>query len=241
LDLSAKALGFDRYDLNARLRPALFTGAPVMLMVAVWVPAVWTAIGGLSSILIGCGLTLVLSRIARHLGRQLQDRLAPAAGPRHTMTLLRHADGAIDPETKARYHSWLRARGRHIPTRAEENRNPASADRHYLASVTWLLEATRDAKRFRLLAEENLDYGFRRNLRALKPVAIVILAVAIAADAWLGIVHVHGASADLWKAVVLGACLCGDLALWTWAITTTFVSDASLSFGARLLASCDTL
>lgn len=211
-----------------------------MLMVAVWLPAVWTAVGGLSSVLVGCGLTLVLSRVARHLGRRLQDRLTPAAGPRHTMTLLRHADATIDPETKARYHACLRANGRHVPTKAEEKRNPAVADRHYLGSVTWLLEATRDVKRFRLLAEENLDYGFRRNLRALKPIAIVILLASIAVDAWLGVLHLHGASTEVWKAVALGGCLVADLALWTRAVTIAFVSDASLSFGTRLLATCDT-
>ena len=157
------------------------------------------------------------------------------------MTLLRHADATIDPETKARYHACLRASGRHVPTKAEEKRNPAVADRHYLGSVTWLLEATRDVKRFRLLAEENLDYGFRRNLRALKPIAIVILLASLAVDAWLGVLHRHGTSAEVWKAVALGGCLVFDLALWTRAVTIAFVSDASLSFGTRLLASCDTL
>lgn len=241
MDLSPKVLGLDRYDLNARLRPALFAGAPVMILTAVWLPSVWTAVGGLSSVLVGCGLTLVLSRIARHLGRRLQERLTPAAGPNHTMTLLRHGDLTIDPETKARYHACLRASGRHVPTKAEEARNPQAADRHYLGSVTWLLEATRDAKRFRLLAEENLDYGFRRNLRALKPIAIAILLVSITVDAWIGILHLRGTSSDIWKAVIFGGCLLVDLALWTWAVTAAFVCDASLSFATRLLACCDTL
>lgn len=241
MEISSKFLGLDRYDLNARLRPALFAGMPIMLIAAVWLPAVWTAMGGLSSILAGCGLTLVLSRVARHRGRRLQDRLKPKAGPYHSMTVLRHADDTIDPQTKARYHAFLRAKGHQVPTKAEEAQDSSAADRLYLGLVTWLLEVTRDPGRFRLLAEENLDYGFRRNLCALKPVAVTILGLCILADAWLGLLHFRGLTSDFWKAAVLDGVLVADLALWCWAVTVAFVTDASKSFATRLLACCDSL
>src|SRR3954454_24014593 len=76
-----------------------------------------------------------------------------------------------------------------LPVTAEEEaRDPQAADRANEAGCAWLLAQTRDRKRFALLFEENVNYGFRRNFWAIKPLAltasIVTLAASTAAIAW---------------------------------------------------------
>ena len=59
--------------------------------------------------------------------------------------------------------------GTAIPTPQDEKRDPERADQVYDACVSCLIERTRDKTRFRLLFEENCNYGFRRNLWGMKP------------------------------------------------------------------------
>lgn len=231
----------DRYELNARLRPALLAALPVLLLAAFWLSSVWTMLGGVASLAITCGLALLLSKIARYRGRQVEVRLAERIGKRTTVAALRHADTRIDPITKARYHAALRASGHIIPTSSDEANDPVAADLHYSGCATWLLEMTRDKARFALLADENIDYGFRRNLFGLKPVALALLVAAFLTNVIAAALLWDGLDQTFWKALVLGAVYLGAIGVWTRLVTVEFVEDASHAFAARLLAACDVL
>src|SRR3954466_15200621 len=63
LESSLTELGFDRYDRNARLRPALLVVLPMLLVVAIWLPAVWTTAGALFTLVSACGATYLLARL----------------------------------------------------------------------------------------------------------------------------------------------------------------------------------
>jgi len=241
VELPTRLPGPDRYEWNARLKPALFVVLPTFILAAVWLPAVWTALGGLSSLFVTCGATYLLAQIARQRGRALQKHLAGQLGPDLTMKALRHTDPTIDGETKARYHQILRAHGRRIPTAAEEQVDPVDADGCYRACMTWLLEATRDKKRFPLLAEENIAYGYRRNLLALKPIAVPVVLLSLAANSaalWL-----HGSALDarLWTGVAVEIGMIAVAAIWLFVVRLPFVTDASAAYAVRLLACCDNL
>jgi hypothetical protein len=54
------------------------------------------------------------------------------------------------------------------PTAAQEQADPAAADGFYKRSGDWLRENTRNAKKFPLVLNENINYGFHRNLLALR-------------------------------------------------------------------------
>jgi hypothetical protein len=60
-----KDLGLDRYEWNARLRPALIVLLPAWLVIAIWLPQIWTRLVGFSSLLVTCGLTYLLAQLAR--------------------------------------------------------------------------------------------------------------------------------------------------------------------------------
>jgi hypothetical protein len=235
---SVRLPGPDRYELNARLKPALFCILPLLVVLAVWLPEVWTALGGLAALLSACGATLFLGQIARQRGRKFQEG-RNGLGPESTGVMLSHSNSCIDPQTKARYHAFLRESGLAVPTAAEEQADPNAAGNCYRGCVTWLLSKTRDKSRFSLLAEENISYGFRRNLAALKPLALPILMFSLCLN-----------TLELWAIwpktetqFFIGAALeCGLLQIlvaWLFVINLDFVEDASKTFAQRLLSSCD--
>jgi hypothetical protein len=228
------------YDWTARLQPALLTILPAFVLIAVWMPEVWTLLGALSGLLATCGVTYLLGQVARAWGKRLETRF-PEWGPALTVALLRHADPRIDRRTKARYHQFLAGQGHDLPCAQTEQEDPADADSCYRACATWLLEATRDEKRFGLLLRENIAYGFRRNLLAMKPLALPILAACLVANGsglWMTRVEV---GPQFWLAAFVELGLSAALVAWSMAVNRAFWAEASLTMGLRLLACCDTL
>ena len=61
-----------------------------------------------------------------------------------------------------------------LPNAREEEDDPEDADHRYGEAVAVLRERTRDAKRFRLVFDENAEYGFRRNALGLRSLALII-------------------------------------------------------------------
>lgn len=229
------------YELTARLRPALLTVLPGFILAAVWLPEVWTMLGGLSTLLGVCGVTYLLAQLARHRGKKLEARFVEV-GPELTKTLLRHADEQIDPLTKRRYHTLLTVQhGLEIPSPDEEAADVHAADLRYGACVTYLREATRDERKFKLLLQENTAYGFRRNLLALKPIAVPLLIVALVVNAAAIAFHWGSLSTKTTTAMVVELALVGALAMWIFVVTREFLAAASLAYGRRLLAACDQL
>lgn len=229
--------GPDRYEVNARLKPALFTVLPLLILPAAWLPEVWTALGGLSALLVTCGVTVLMAQIARQRGRKLQAA-NPDLGPDSSAALLSHASDVIDPMTKARYHKFLAEQGLAVPAAEEE---AVTGLAPYKACVTWLLAATRDKQRFHLLAEENIAYGYRRNLLALKPVAVTVLAVALVINSSVLAIRWPELDTRYWIGGAVEVGFLGIAAAWLLAVRPSFVADASRSFGERLLAACDEL
>lgn len=238
LNALMKELNFDRYDRNARLRPALFTILPILVSAAIWYPKIWGVFGALGSLLVTSGVTFLLAQLARQQGRRLEARWTPAIGRPHSAKLLSHADPTLPAVTKARYYAYLASHGVVLPTAQQERRDPAKAEDQYLSAIMWLLEHTRQNAGKSLLLDENIAYGFRRNLRGLKPFALVFLAVALAVDialVWRG----GWTSPTLETGLALGGGLALVALIWIFYITRPFVEDASLAYAQRLLAQCD--
>jgi len=236
-----KGLGLDRYDLTARLRPALFVVLPVLLLAMFWLPGLWTFIGGTVSLLTTCGLTFLLAQIARYMGRRAEKKLGDRVGAPNSARILSHADARIDAESKQRFHALLRARGRNVPSPSEEAADPTEALQRFAGCVTWLISHTRDEKRFDLLFNENIAYGFRRNLYGLKWVAVGVLIFSLAGNVAATILNWSGFGETLWQAAALGAGYLAALAIWAWVVTPSFVEDASDAYAMRLMAACDTM
>jgi len=108
----------------------------------------------------------------------------------------------------------------------------------------YLLEQTRDSKRFSLLLGENIAYGFRRNLWGMKAAAIVILVVSIAASA-AKLLFYDLSEPIRQQIVVIDLATILFLALlfavWVVRVSPNWVMEAADAYAVRLLSCCDVL
>ncbi|HXR30363.1 MAG TPA: hypothetical protein VN752_04425 [Solirubrobacterales bacterium] len=164
--------------------PVVIVVLPVVVLLAVSVLSAST-FGVATGVIVGA-LSILGAQLGRDRGRNLQDRLWSDWGGAPTTQSLRL--GASQPSA---YVSQCRAETERLltdalPSREEEKNDPAAADERYVAAVRSLIARTRDRKRFPLLFEENVNYGFRRNCLGLRRYGIgVCVAVGIAAVALL--------------------------------------------------------
>lgn len=175
----------DVYTIRARLVPAIIAGAPAFAFAAAFIS--WGNLG-LTQLVAGSGLTVLLAvfaDVARRRGRAIEPGLIARMGGLASTVTLRHRDATYDAKTKAQFHNFFSARlGAPAPTPEEEKADPDAADAYYVQAATWLRENTRNAKKFDILFNESISYGFRRNLLGLKMPALILNAVIVATCAW---------------------------------------------------------
>lgn len=234
-----RSVGLDRYDINARLKPALLVLLPVFLTVAFWIPQARTVVGGIISLLSACGLLYLMTQTARRMGRSVERRMEDRAGRKHSARLLTHADKTIASETKKRYHAYLRSHGLSISTPEEELASPETAFDRTRSAIDWLLEHTRPNAQKSLLFTENIAYGYQRNLFGLKPIALIIAFTAIAGHGLLLWIRPLDET-TLWIGLLIGVGLAATIFLWALIVTQASVVDASLSYAQQLFNQCET-
>jgi hypothetical protein len=238
----ATGFSFDKYSRQARLKPSLLVVLPVFVTVAVWLPKVWTLLGGLAAIISTCGLTFLLAEVARFQGRKVEREMIAANGGKFTTILLRHRDSTISTATKKTYHAFLKtASKRSLPSCENEQIDPGTADDCYRGAVEWLLEATRSEKRFPLVRTENISYGFRRNLLGLKRPAVLLIALCVVANVFFCIRDFQVDPTRFWAWCLVCLALVAVGLVWLIVIKMPFVEDAGRSYALRLLAQCDSL
>jgi hypothetical protein len=235
-------LKFDKYTLQARVRPSLLVLLPALVTVALWLPGVWTFLGSIAALVSVCGLTLLLAEVARYRGRKVEHTMIADNGGKFTTLFLRHSDLTISSTTKRAYHSFLtKSSKRKMPSSDEERADPAGADDCYRGATEWLLEKTRSEKTFPLVKAENISYGFRRNLFGLKAPALVLIAACISLDGWFTSRNFHSNEVHFEAGCTLAMALAVAAAIWIFIIRMDFVEDAGRAYALRLLAQCDVL
>lgn len=229
---------FDTYSLRARLMPALVALLPLPLALAAWFPDKLTSLSGVVTFIALFGGAHFLAQIARDKGKAMEKALFSLWGGTPSMLILRHRNAHLNAHTKNRYHETLQhlLPSLDFPTVEDEKRNAHKADQAYTSCSDHLREQTRSSEEFPLIFAENINYGTRRNLLGLKPLAIVVATVAIIACA-VAITR----SAD----TSIGACslvVCSAFFLW-WCcrVRPSWVKVAAFAYAERLLAACEKL
>jgi hypothetical protein len=236
---------FDPYSRQARLFPGLLTLFPIILTAIAWFPRLITSSWGatLVTLATSCGLLYGLSVLSRSRGKKVEKRLLEAWGGWPTTIWLRHRDGNLPAPVRARYHAFF---ARSVPLFVPP----------YASAVKWLQERCR-GKAFPLVEKENAEYGFRRNLRGLKPIGLTAcfaaLLISILPILWqneplfpaLASLSAKPLLAALSavKPAALGA-VCVDVAAivgWTLIVRDDWVRAAGDQYARALLACCDTL
>lgn len=222
----------DWYGRRARLAPIALAAAPAVALAGGSVAALGEQ-GSIAAFILAA-VGLVACGVVRDLGLRLQPSLWEEWGGPPTTALLRWR--SENPEVPLRHERIAAITGHALPTRAAEEMDPIDADRRYEAAVSDIRDLTRDRARFPLVAEENAEYGFRRNCLGLKPVA---LTVALAVTAASLLLILLGAAPERY----LLSGVAGVLAalLWWRLVCPDWVHAAADRYATRLIETLATL
>ncbi len=249
--MSLMGLVTDPYNRRARLQPALFAILPVFSVGFLLYPDIEKTAATFIGILVFSGGSVWLTQIGRERGKKIEPQLFQAWGGKPSVTLIRHSDKRINSATKSRYHQFLEKNVPHfqLPSQESEKQNPFAADDLYQTAIDWLLSKTRDTTQFRLIFEENMNYGFRRNLYALKPVALIFDIVIIFALVMVTISRETISpddiirtltNLDMYIYVAFSVVTVHAVAITTL-VTKAWVKVTADAYGRQLLAACDAL
>jgi len=230
----------DRYTIEARLWPALIVLFPIPCVILAWFPnAHMVSASGLISY---AAVSALLAQLARDLGKERERGLYLKWGGKPTTQLLRHRTSKLEPSTLERYHTKLaRLVGIRMPSADEEKHDSNAADNAYESGVRWLREATRDKRKFTLIFSENVNYGFRRNLWAMKPAGTLLsTGGAVACGVAIATNHVGGESSLLMPMMGLAANVI-LLVWWVIRIKPSWVKITADAYAERILAACDVI
>jgi hypothetical protein len=175
---------FDAYDLRARVLPVYLTIAPMVLFLAVVLPAALNLPLGGATALVFVPLSFLMSQLGADFGKNLEKRLWNEWGGPPTTRFLRHSNPEFNEVTRGRIHDKLRALGMHVPSKEEQTNDPEAADTYFESCTEELIRKTRNKKSFRLVFEALVAYGFRRNLLGLKRFGLPLTIVALGTCGW---------------------------------------------------------
>ncbi len=238
---------FDRYELEARFYPALLVCvSPFMLLFAFALHDIELPEGLITSgatITIITAIMYLMANVAREKGKQIEQNLYKEWGGKPTVQLLRLNDKRIDSTTKSRYHRFLSEK-LNIPFPHRKNkRHAVSDDEIYESATQWLLEQTRDKKRFNLVFVENIRYGFYRNCLGLKPFAIMAMIASILYVLIRHyIIHYQYSFYAIQNSELL-ILLVSFIMMGFWGlfITKSLVQKSAFTYARTLLKTCDVL
>lgn len=232
----------DAYVLRARVGPVIVLGIPIL---ALFINSLITGaeLKNLAVIgVVGVAILTLAAQFGRSLGKKLEETLYSEWGGKPTTVLLRHRDNQIDSTTKARLHSRLgtKVSNLQLPSIVEENNDPQQADVIYNSAVLWLRSNTQDNSKYPRLHEENIIYGFRRNLLGLKPLGLILslslIGIKVAIDrpfSWdkLGVFALQ-------PSVIASVLL---IAFFSFIVTRDWVKDAAYSYAFALFNAAETV
>ena len=228
------------YIAKARLFPFFIVIFPLVLGAVALFPNIVTGWSFLGSLFGVFGLTMLFSELGRDLGKKKEGILFKQWGGRPSEAMLSHEKTNLDIHTLDRYHKKLSTllSQTKLPTKEEEIRDQSRAFEIYTTCVSFLIGRTRDIKKYPLLFNENVSYGFRRNLWAMKAAAIIIaiIGIAICFGVFLaGIVNGNFVALPF-VGVLVNVSL---LVWWIFRITPDWVHIVSITYAKTLLSVLD--
>lgn len=234
----------DAYNLRARLFPALLMLLPVGLAVSAWFPVDLAAWGSLAGAGVAIGGATMLKQFARDQGKSKEAVLYAAWGGKPSVRMLSFRHSQLNRDTLARCHAKLRELDPTLKlpaTITEEAADSVTALFAFESASDLLVEKTRDKQKFGLLFEENMNYGFRRNLWGLKPYGIALAACGLAACVVKSVLAYRTTEElpPVPAALAIGCVL--SLVLWWRLIRPDWVRRAGDSYAHRLILSCQQL
>lgn len=231
------------YRVRAQLAPALIVLLPIVVSVVTWFPDTIDLGRVFVGVVIAMGGLFFLAQVGRDAGRRKEAWLYSTWGGKPTTALLRHRDNVLDASTRTRYHVFLSrcVPGVTLPSPEDEAANPKAADSIYDSAVQWLIAQAPDRRRFPLVFQENVNYGFRRNLWGLRPVGLVIAAACLVANV-AAIFTAHDGESKLHVEGLIALIITSLLvSLWMTIVKPDWVRVPAFAYARALFQMCDVL
>ncbi len=232
---------FDRYTMQARLLPMFVLLLPLGLLLLAWYPTTSVWLDAIETLGLPVVLTALLSQLGRDLGKKKEPALFAEWGGMPTDRILSFSKTFLDGATFARYRAKLSAL---LPSmqfldEAQETASPEGALQVFRTCTNFLREKTRDHGNFALIFAENINYGFRRNLWAMRPAGITISALAtIGAASSILLTPNNPISPLIIVAICINACL---FVFWVLRINRNWVRVPAEEYAKQLFAACEVL
>ena len=238
----------DPYERKARLKPGLFCGAPLAASVVLLIPELGAIWGSIGAVVVYCGGSLWLIQTVRDRGKALEAGLYRSWGGKPSVAMLRHRDDRLDSTTKARYRRFLcgAVPGLVLASSDDERKDPEQADARLESANRWLLAQTTDHARFALLFTENMNYGYRRNLLGMRPVALGLDVAALVLVTWVGVTcwtgqvagTIQSLAPEWWASLAIAVV---HTLVFVGYVRADWVRASAETYAGQLLAACDSL
>lgn len=171
---------FDKYTIRARFLPSLISILPLVALISTFLD--WNKFllaNAMVATIMSFVLVSLMSKFSRTQGLKAQKNLLKEWEVFPTTQYLRHRDNTYSFTKKQKIHELLSTKSSIVlPTIQEERDDYSSADEIYGEAVSWLIENTRDSS-FKILLNENINYGFFRNSLGLKKIAYIICIIPL--------------------------------------------------------------
>ncbi len=236
---------FDNYTIKARFYPVIILFMPLIFLGIIYTFEFKTPLHFFTSLGIVGALIYLFSQLGRDKGKIKEPLLWYSWGGSPTTQLLRLSNKSIDVHTKQRYHTKLQTvcPVTVVPHAVMEVSNPEQADEVYRAWTKYLISKTRDTKSFALLFKDNVSYGFRRNLWALKSIGLLLTSVLLIGNYlfWWYQTKTWDASFYPINFLYASALLLVILFFWLFIIRSSWVKIAAFSYAERLCEATEVL
>src|SRR5690554_1156424 len=172
---------FEHYAIHARFMPVFVILFPLVLTVLAWYPQAKTILGGAMTLLISFGVMSFLSIYISNLGNDLQDRYFKSWGGAPSTLLLLPSNKELDRYTKQRYFIWLNRKcgGLDFPETLDAQVESEELYEKIRSAGNYMREYTRDRKVYSQVYNDNVAYGFARNIVAIKKMGLVLSSISL--------------------------------------------------------------
>lgn len=230
--MSAPHGAFDEYALKARVYPAVLIGAPAAtLLLFVGTQDLAWAMSGVTFV----AVTFLSSQLLLHRGRLTEERLIRSWGAMPTTLMLLSTATGSKQLLERRRADVERVSGMRLPTPRRERDHHVEALEEYAHAVRLCIDRVRTGQRgSRLLFNENVAYGFRRNFRAGRKVGLAVSSLTLAASITLTVL-----SGTAFPGLIAVALNAGVVLAWIVGVTDSWVRDQADKYALAFFRALD--
>lgn len=217
----------DEYTIKALLAPALIATFPIGVLVAFAPENIFAkfAFPGIGLICI----SMAAAHMIRRRAHSVEDALLLKWGGYPTTRLLRN-DSFGSSELRERRRADVERVSRvSLPSRRDELADSPHSNELYNDAVKTCIDRIRHgSESSRLLQSENIGYGFRRNLFAIKPAGITLNIIGIVATTILSLLSSHWATG-----LMIAFADLSFLAFWWFFVRESWLIDQADRYADR--------